>query len=89
MIEAGWLIYSPVAHTHAIKMAWPDFAAGDEERWYEYDLMTVREGHFAGIILPPLWQVSNGCVMEKNLFESMQRQVLYFCDPCHVYTEAA
>ncbi len=78
-----------MAHTHAIKMAWPAFATESEERWYEFDLLTVDQVPFAGIILPPLWRSSNGCVLEKERFEQMRRRVLYFCDPCYVYTEAA
>ncbi|MCL5281317.1 MAG: DUF1937 family protein [Planctomycetes bacterium] len=85
LVEAGWLIYSPVAHTHPIKAAWPEFmAATTEQRWYEYDLLFIQAIPFAGIILPPLWHVSRGCIEEEKLFEQLGRSVRYFSDPCLV-----
>ena len=85
LIEAGWLIYSPVSHTHPIKAAYPEFmAATTEQRWYEYDLLYVQAVPFAGIILPPRWHLSQGCLEEKKLFENLRRSVLYFSDPCRV-----
>ncbi len=62
LVEAGWLIYAPVCHTHPIKAAWPQFMAEHtEDRWYEFDHRFVQEVMFAGIILPPGWQDSGGC----------------------------
>ena len=78
LIEAGWLIYSPIAHTHPIHCAWPGFVGQEaHEMWYTLDNEFIRQIPFAGIILAPGWQMSKGCRHEKELFESLGRQVMY------------
>lgn len=82
LIEAGWCIYAPVVHTHAIHIAYPPFVGQDvHEMWYELDNAFIRHANFTGIILAPGWPKSSDCRAEKDLFEQMERKVLYFQDP--------
>ena len=76
---AGCNIYSPIAHTHPIHMATPEFLARHEhELWYQLDLDFIRKTDFDGIILAPLWETSKGCRMERNAFEDMGRDVKFY-----------
>ena len=81
---AGCNIYSPIAHTHPIHMATPEFLARHEhELWYQLDLDFIRKTDFDGIILAPLWETSKGCRMERNAFEDMGRDVKFYKDIIH------
>ena len=83
LIEAGWLVYSPIAQTHPIHCAYPPFVGGEvHEMWYHYDNEFIRQCPFKGVILSPGWEKSKGCVAEKALFESLGREVRYFAEPC-------
>jgi hypothetical protein len=86
LVEAGWHIYSPVSHTHPIKMAHVPFAtATTEDRWYAFDHYFIEAIPFAGIILAPGWESSRGCRREKERFEQLERPVLYMVDPHYVW----
>lgn len=85
LIEAGWLIFSPIAHSHPIHCAYAPFLAREEhELWYRLDHALIRTVPFRGIILAPEWGTSTGCVAEKILFEQLGRQVRYYHEPCAV-----
>ena len=85
LIADGWLIFSPIAHSHAIHVAYAPFLAREEHKlWYRVDNAIIRTVPFRGIILPPEWQDSTGCTAEKRLFESLGREVWYFPEPCCV-----
>ena len=86
LVEAGWHTYSPVSHTHPIKIAHPPFArATTEDRWYDFDHYFIEVIPFAGIILAPGWESSRGCRGEKERFEHLGRSVFYFVDPQWVW----
>ena len=88
LIEAGWLIYSPIIQTHPIHCAWPPFVGQHAHHfWYQYDRRFIEAAGFVGIIISPGWRYSHGCCEEKCLFEKMGRPLLYFQDPCLVATE--
>ncbi len=82
LIEAGWVIYAPICHTHPIHLAYPPFVGGEvHDMWYEQDNAIIGRAGFTGIILPPGWNDSHGCAAEKRLFELLGRQVRYFLEP--------
>lgn len=78
----GYVIYSPIAHTHSIQYATPEFMrqSGPEEHnyWIELDLELIRRAGFTGIILAPGWEDSRGCKGEKAWFDRHDRKVLYY-----------
>ena len=81
LIEMGYLIFSPVSHTHPIHINWPNFVGKQvHEMWYEFDNHFIRGIPFKGIILAPQWRESKGCCGEKALFEELGREVRYYGD---------
>lgn len=79
LIEMGYVIYSPISHTHPIHMSYPPFVGQEvHDMWYELDNKFIRLANFTGIILAPGWENSKGCVAEKELFESLNRAVVYY-----------
>jgi len=79
LIDAGYVIYSPISHTHPIHTAYPKFMARQEHQmWYELDNSFIEQANFTGIILAPLWEFSKGCVGERALFETLDRKVLLY-----------
>ena len=81
LIEMGYLIYSPISHTHPIHMAYPPFVGQNvHEMWYEFDVANIRAIPFEGIILCPKWETSRGCKLERTLFLELGRQVILYDD---------
>ena len=81
LIEMGYMIYSPIAHTHPIHMAWPRFLNEDErELWIQLDNLVIARTDFKGIILAPLWPSSAGCVGERDLFAAVHKPILEYGD---------
>ena len=81
LIEAGYLIYSPISHTHPIHATMPQFLARHEhQRWYEIDAEFIANANWRGIILAPLWETSTGCRGEKAIFEEHGKEILFYCD---------
>jgi len=80
----GYVIYSPIAHTHSIQYATPGFMkqSGPEEHdyWIELDLEFIRRSGFTGIIMAPNWEESRGCRGEKDHFDQEGKKVLYYSD---------
>jgi len=81
---AGYVVYSPIAHTHSIQYATPAFMkqSGPEEHnyWIELDLEFIRRVGFTGIIMAPGWEDSRGCKGEKTQFEKDGKKILYYRD---------
>ena len=81
LIEAGFVVYSPIAHTHPVHAAWPNFCGGEiHEMWYEFDNVFINLIPFKGIILAPQWETSSGCRSEKDLFERMHKPIWFYRD---------
>lgn len=79
LLEAGFNIYSPITHTHAIHMASRVFLQRHEhERWYELDNALIARVEWAGIIVAPGWTGSKGCRAEVELFEAMDLPVIEY-----------
>lgn len=88
LLDAGWLVFSPIAHSHAIHCAYAPFLAREEHKlWYRVDNAIIRTVPFRGIILPPECKDSTGCAEERKLFERLGREVRYFQEPCMVFKE--
>ena len=52
LIERGYLIYSPIAHTHPIHISYPPFVGNNiHKMWYEFDNKFIEQLPFKGIIL--------------------------------------
>ena len=70
-IEAGYLIYSPISHSHPIHRASPTMLARyAHQEWYLRDMEFVKCVEWQGIILAPGWNLSPGCRMEQEWFRS-------------------
>jgi hypothetical protein len=81
LIERGWIIYSPISHTHPIHKAWPPFVAGElHDFWYQFDNAVIDGTNFAGIILAPGWKTSTGCKNERQKFLDADKRVLLYDD---------
>jgi len=69
LLERGYNIYSPIAHTHPIHKASPTFLARREhDMWYRLDNEFIAKTDWAGIILAPGWDESKGCIAECGQF---------------------
>ena len=76
LIEKGFVVYSPISHTHPIHINYPKFVGQEvHDMWYDQDNIFIRHADFTGIILAPLWEASKGCVAEKLLIESLGGQI--------------
>lgn len=81
LITMGYMVYSPICHTHPIHMAWPPFLENDERQlWIGLDNLIMAETKFDGIILAPGWQKSRGCCAEKVAFEQQAKPILFYGD---------
>jgi len=81
LIEMGYYVYSPIAHTHPIHRAWPPFIEQDErDLWINLDNLIIHKTDFAGIILAPGWEKSRGCCEEKAMFKLMNKPILLYGD---------
>ena len=79
LIEKGFLIYSPISHTHPIHVAYPPFVGQNiHDMWYEFDNANIKQLSFEGIIMAPEWEGSKGCKAELQMFKEMRRKVLFY-----------
>jgi len=81
LIEKGYVIYSPISHTHPIHVSYPPFVGQNiHEMWYKFDNENIRQIPFKGIILAPNWEKSSGCRAERNMFVEMERTIVLYDD---------
>jgi len=81
LMSMGYNVYSPISHTHPIHMASPIFLARHEhEMWYFLDLEFIAKTDWDGIILAPAWELSRGCLLERETFEQRNLPVLFYHD---------
>ncbi len=79
LMKRGYNIYSPIAHTHPIHMATPDFLARHEhEMWYRLDNEVIEKTAWTGIILAPGWEKSSGCKAELEQFQKRGLPALHY-----------
>jgi len=79
LLLKGYNIYAPICHTHPIHRATPKFLATHEhELWYQLDMDFIARTDFTGIILAPDWELSVGCIMEKEWFMKHNKPVLLY-----------
>jgi len=71
LIKRGYVIYSPITHTHPIHMSDPEFIKQREYLlWIDLDNEIINATKWKGIILAPKWEESRGCRDEYNMFKS-------------------
>ena len=47
LIQKGYFVYSPIAHTHPIHLSWPEFLEKDErELWIGLDMVIIKRTNF-------------------------------------------
>ena len=81
LIEKGYLVISPISHTHPIHIAYPPFVGKNvHDMWYDFDNRIIAQLPFKGAILAPNWEKSAGCRDERELFISLGRKVLLYDD---------
>jgi len=81
LIERGYLVYSPISHTHPIHKSWPMFVGNRiHDMWYEFDNKFIKQIPFKGIILAPHWEKSAGCRGERQLFKGLKRKIVLYGD---------
>ena len=84
LLLAGYNIYSPITHTHAIHKATVEFLRSHEHKlWYELDFAFIKHANFTGIILAPGWQRSKGCVEEYLDFRRIGKIILFYDSIIH------
>ncbi len=79
LIENGWLIFSPICHSHPIEAVSPTMNA-DPFPWYIYDHNLIHQLNFAGLILAPGYSNSIGCQSEREHFlhHQQKKTILYY-----------
>ena len=81
LIEMGYVIYSPISHTHPIHIAYPPFVGKNvHDMWYHFDNENIRQIPFKGIILAPNWEQSSGCRNERTMFMELGRTIVLYDD---------
>ena len=81
LMEAGYNIYSPIAHTHPIHVSSPTFLACHEHQtWYELDNEFMDRTEWSGIIMAPGWPHSKGCVAERDQFVARGLPIKFYQD---------
>lgn len=77
LMEMGYWVFSPICHSHPLALCqlkdW-------RPRWIALNDLIIRKTHFAGIILAPGWEGSDGCLREKEMFDVGGGKVLYYED---------
>lgn len=77
LMSHGLLVFSPIVHAHPPSLIMPP---QKDEWWYEYDHKIIWVGGFTGIILPPLWDTSVGCVKENRWFTEYGKKCILYAD---------
>lgn len=79
LMKRGYMVYSPIAHTHPVHAISPEFIKNDEYKlWVKLDELIIEKTKFSGIILAPNWETSSGCKAERKEFEKKKLQVLLY-----------
>ena len=85
LIQAGYNVYSPIAHTHPIHVATPEFLQLPSETmwrmWCRLDNDFIARTTWTGLILAPGWEHSKGCTAERKIFEEqLQKPILLYSE---------
>ncbi len=81
LLKRGYNIYAPISHTHPIHRACPEFLKMHEhDIWYKLDNEVIDRMDWAGIILAPGWEQSNGCCAEMTRIKNRDLPVLLYVD---------
>ena len=79
LLKRGYLIYSPIIHSHSMHIKDPEFLKNREyQLWIELDNRTIELTQFKGIILAPSWETSSGCKGEYETFKKKGLEILLY-----------
>lgn len=79
LLKRGYMIYSPIAHTHPIHIRDSDFLRINEYNlWMELDDLVIEKCKFKGLILAPGWELSLGCKHEYEKFKKKKLEILLY-----------
>ena len=78
MMADGYLVFSPISHTHPIALA-GDLPKG-WEFWKEYDRIFIEWCDELWVYMQDGWLVSTGVTAERHLATDMKKQIEYI-DP--------
>ena len=76
LLEAGFPVFSPIVYSHSVDMK----KSHNKYFWENLDNLIIRKCDFAGIILAPGWEDSDGCRRERNLFKVQGKPVLFYSE---------
>lgn len=77
LFKKGYLVYSPLSHSHPIHVRNPEFLQNNEwNLWMKLDKKIIEICN--GIILAPKWETSKGCIEEKRIFEEKGLEILLY-----------
>ena len=74
--QAGVLVFSPVAHSHAIIEAFDDIA-GRFKAWADFDMALLRPAIGLIVLELPGWDVSEGVAASVDLAMKLEKQIVY------------
>jgi len=86
LIEMGYNIFSPIAHSHPIERAMDESKKVEGQFWMDLDFNIIHRDTFDGIIMGPKWQSSKGCNEEYEWFRDNKRwdgqyhEILFYDD---------
>jgi len=82
LVEAGYIIFSPIAHSQSIHRCSPKLIGQDVQQiWITTNDLIIARTNFNGVILAPEWKDSVGCKHELKLFKAQKdKEVLYYKD---------
>ena len=81
LLKKGYLIYSPIVHSHPLHIRDIEFVKNKEYKlWVDLDNRIIEFTKFKGIILAPNWQTSKGCSAEYILFKKKGLKILFYED---------
>lgn len=79
LLHRGVMVYSPIAHTHPIHVAWPQFLQnGEWKLWMTLGNLIMDRCEFTGIILAPKWDMSKGCKAERERFDNEKKWIVSY-----------
>lgn len=79
LFRRGFLVFSPISHTHPIKEACPEAMGGGWDFWKEYDTRMIDCCDEMIVFMLPGWEMSKGVNAEIKIAKSIGMRVRYMC----------
>lgn len=84
LTEVGIIVFSPIVNSFPIHYGSPlllGLPGHDQHEFYmDMDFAIIQHTNFTGVILPPLWEHSDGCRREEKKFRSMGRRIALYAE---------